>query len=243
MIVGIVGGRDFSNKRLVGSAILCWGSNPLGFGEIDGVVTGDARGADSLAIEVCTEMGIPVKSHVAHWDKYGQDAGAIRNRHVVAEADALVAFWDYKSPGTQDAINHAISLGKEVFIVRYGKIEESCLERPSVTNRAKEHDVYIGRPSKYGNPYSSKESSLARQSTASLSESLDRFELEMRMLPLDTLAEWSKELKGKRLGCWCHNSSCHGTVIANVLEEMFPHTDSVRRSGPSETLILGSLED
>lgn len=38
----------------------------------------------------------------ADWDRYGNAAGPIRNRKMAEVADALVAVWDGRSPGTKD---------------------------------------------------------------------------------------------------------------------------------------------
>lgn len=43
----------------------------------------------------------------ADWGKHGKAAGPIRNSKMIADADALVAFWDGKSRGTRDCILQA----------------------------------------------------------------------------------------------------------------------------------------
>ncbi|WP_276914036.1 DNA cytosine methyltransferase [Aneurinibacillus aneurinilyticus] len=61
------------------------------------------------------------RQYVADWDKYGNSAGYIRNREMAQSADALMAFWDGKSPGTKHMIDLAKEYGLSVIVVRYDK--------------------------------------------------------------------------------------------------------------------------
>ena len=73
------------------------------------IVCGEARGADSLGKKYAEEHNLQVNSFPADWNKYGKRAGYIRNREMAEHADALIAFWDGSSRGTQ----HMINLAKE----------------------------------------------------------------------------------------------------------------------------------
>lgn len=87
------------------------------------------------------------------------------------------------------------------------------------------HDVYIGRPSKWGNPFSHKEGSLALFKTASRKEAIDRYE--QYLLSNQELMDSLYELKDKTLGCWCSPKSCHGDILkkyVDKLEKGFPPT-------------------
>lgn len=59
---------------------------------------------------------IPVKQFPADWDQFGKAAGHIRNKQMAEYADALVAVWDGKSPGTKNMITTMQSLNKPVYI-------------------------------------------------------------------------------------------------------------------------------
>ena len=74
------------------------------------------------------------------------------------------------------------------------------------------YDVYIGRPSKWGNPYSHKEGTLAEFKVANRTEALEKFE--KYLLENETLFNSLIELKGKTLGCWCKPNKCHGDILA-----------------------------
>jgi len=76
------------------------------------------------------------------------------------------------------------------------------------------YDVYIGRPSKWGNPFSHKEGTLAKFKVASRDESIEKYEEWIAQQP-QLLADLH-ELRGKVLGCWCHPQSCHGDILARL---------------------------
>lgn len=78
-------------------------------------------------------------------------------------------------------------------------------------------DVYIGRPSKWGNPYSHKNGTLALYRVASVEEAIEKYEVYVRNSP--ELMHSLNELKGKVLGCWCAPGPCHGDVLAQLAEE------------------------
>jgi hypothetical protein len=72
---------------------------------------GAARGADTLAGEVASELKIPVAAYPAHWEAFGKAAGPLRNRTMLREfqPELVVAFHaDYaKSKGTRDMLEAA----------------------------------------------------------------------------------------------------------------------------------------
>jgi hypothetical protein len=73
------------------------------------IVSGTAKGADSLGEKYAEERSHSVKQFPANWDKYGKKAGYLRNEEMAKYADACVCFWDGRSPGTK----HMIKLAKE----------------------------------------------------------------------------------------------------------------------------------
>lgn len=73
------------------------------------------------------------------------------------------------------------------------------------------HDVYIGRPSVWGNPFK-----LARESERATV--IAQYEEWLRNQP--ALVERARrELRGKVLGCWCAPRGCHGDVLARIANE------------------------
>jgi hypothetical protein len=81
------------------------------------LLSGGAKGADSLAEIYAREKNIELKRLVPDWSTYGRAAGMIRNKDIVAEAEQVVAFWDGKSKGTKHSIELAKKIGVPVLVV------------------------------------------------------------------------------------------------------------------------------
>lgn len=89
--------------------------------EIDGVEIvcgGCPSGADALAERYARSRGLPLLVFPAQWAAFGRAAGPIRNDAMAAYGDALVAYWDGLSPGTESMIKCARRYGRRV-VVRY----------------------------------------------------------------------------------------------------------------------------
>ncbi len=72
------------------------------------------------------------------------------------------------------------------------------------------HDVYIGRPSKWGNPFRSGVDGTRAEVIAKYRKYL---------LDSPELLEQLPELEGKVLACWCSPKPCHGDVLLELLAE------------------------
>jgi hypothetical protein len=86
-----------------------------------------------------------------------------------------------------------------------------------VVHRGYPHDVYIGRPSKWGNPFSHKPGTLAKFRVSTRKEAITKYR-EWILTQPQLLAELH-ELKGKTLGCWCKPKACHGDVLLELIDE------------------------
>lgn len=84
--------------------------------------------------------------------------------------------------------------------------------------KKEKYDVYIGRPSKWGNPYSHKEGTLAKYKVNTREEAIQKYR--EYILNNQDLLKDLHELKGKILGCWCKPLSCHGDVLAELVEKL-----------------------
>ncbi len=71
------------------------------------------------------------------------------------------------------------------------------------------YDVYIGRPGKWGNPYS-----IGRDGTRE--EVISKYETYIINNP--ALMADLHELKGKVLGCYCKPLACHGDILARLAD-------------------------
>ena len=150
MRVIIAGGRDFNDYDLLNKQInkvfkqLSDEGYLTGYIENDiadiEIISGKAKGADTLGEKFAKDYGIKVKRFSADWNnldvepcvvkynKYGRYnalAGLNRNRQMAEYASqdkdlgVLIAFWDNKSTGTKNMIKLAEEYGLRVFVVNY----------------------------------------------------------------------------------------------------------------------------
>lgn len=77
-------------------------------------------------------------------------------------------------------------------------------------------DLYIGRPSKWGNPFSHKDGTLAKYKVQTREEAIDAYEKWITEGDGKHLMNDLHELKDIVLGCWCHPLPCHGDVLAKL---------------------------
>jgi len=70
------------------------------------------------------------------------------------------------------------------------------------------YDVYIGRPSKWGNPFS-------EGKDGTRSEVIEKYR--KYIILNKELLDQLDELEGKMLGCWCKPLPCHGDILIELL--------------------------
>ena len=85
------------------------------------IVSGGARGADSLGEKYANDSGFDLEIYPAQRKKYGKSAGFRRNEQMVQIADGVIAFWDGESHGTKHTIDISTEKGIDVKVVNYGK--------------------------------------------------------------------------------------------------------------------------
>ena len=84
-----------------------------------------------------------------------------------------------------------------------------------VNIRKEEYDVYIGRPSLWGNPFViGKDGS--REEVVKKYETYIRSRLEKE----PNLKSELLKLGGKKLGCYCAPQACHGDVLLKIIDEI-----------------------
>jgi hypothetical protein len=87
-----------------------------------------------------------------------------------------------------------------------------CMKPPTkvVHWRRLRFDVYIGRPSKWGNPFT-----IGRDGDR---ETVIEKYREWLLGQPELVEAARSELRGKVLGCWCHPKPCHGDVLAEIAD-------------------------
>ena len=82
-----------------------------------------------------------------------------------------------------------------------------------VVNKYKhEYDVYIGRGSKWGNPF-------VIGKDGSREEVIEKYDVWLSS-NVELLMLLLVELEGMRLGCYCKPAACHGDVLVEYIEAM-----------------------
>ena len=87
------------------------------------VISGCARGADTLCERWAHEHGHEVEQFPADWNTYGRQAGNLRNLQMLDYAQSrehcgVVAFWDGKSRGTRHLFKTAEIRGVPLRVIR-----------------------------------------------------------------------------------------------------------------------------
>lgn len=85
-----------------------------------------------------------------------------------------------------------------------------------VVNKYKDkYDVYIGRGSKWGNPF-------VIGKDGDRTEVIEKYSQYIRKQMVSGVLTNKdfEELRGKVLGCFCKPAACHGDVLVDILEEM-----------------------
>jgi hypothetical protein len=116
----IAGSRNVTDIALVYKALDYFNFNE---GNVAEIVSGGARGVDTLGEQVALALGIPVKRFPADWDKYGKSAGYKRNQDMANYADALLAIWDCFSKGTYHMISIMHLVGKMSYVINLSLAE------------------------------------------------------------------------------------------------------------------------
>lgn len=87
-----------------------------------------------------------------------------------------------------------------------------------VNLRQEPYDVYIGRGSKWGNPFSWAWGTIPKFKVQNRAEAIQKYDEWLLNKP-GLLADLH-ELKGKTLGCYCYPAPCHGDVLVKLVEYM-----------------------
>ena len=114
MKLAIIGSRTFNDYERMCNEILT-----LFTDKIECIVSGGAKGADSLGERYAKERDIQTIILKPDWNKYGRSAGFIRNHDIIKTCTHVIAFWDGQSKGTKHSIDLAKQLGKPCWIVKF----------------------------------------------------------------------------------------------------------------------------
>jgi len=86
--------------------------------------------------------------------------------------------------------------------------------------KKEKYDIYIGRPSIWGNPFSHKEGTLAEFKVNSRKEAIEKYKEYILNNP--SLLDKLSDLKDKTLSCWCKPLPCHGDILIELINIKYP---------------------
>ncbi len=119
-----------------------------------------------------------------------------------------------------DKVTHAIifndgsSYSELIELIKRAGVKSRIIDTRLTTvvnvDKGEKFDVYIGRGSKWGNPY-------AIGFDGDRDEVIQKYKYDFEKGFLKFTKEDVLELKGKTLGCHCKPAACHGDVLAEYL--------------------------
>lgn len=105
----ISGSRSITNPQHIIDAV-----KASGF-EITEVVSGGARGVDTMGEDWALKNKINVQTFIPRWE-VGKWAGLARNKDMANYAEACIVIWSGKSPGSRNMIKTAHDKGLKVYV-------------------------------------------------------------------------------------------------------------------------------
>lgn len=111
MKVAVVGSRSFTDFKYLSSVL------DEHKDKITLIVSGGAKGADTLAQKYAKYNGLPILIYYPQYDYYGKRAPFIRNTHIAEQADIMIAFSYKDSRGTKHVTDYMEGLDKPVILI------------------------------------------------------------------------------------------------------------------------------
>lgn len=80
------------------------------------IISGGARGVDTLVRQYAAAHGIPFTEIRPDYARYSKGAPLRRNMEIIARADMVIALWDGHSHGTAQVIAECRRIGKPLVV-------------------------------------------------------------------------------------------------------------------------------
>jgi len=219
VVIGIVGSRRRNAKQDRKAVRLAYESLVEQSGKpVDQITLCSGlcpQGGDEFARQFAEANGHPTLWFPAEWDKHGRAAGFIRNTDIAENSEWLIACVSPdRKGGTEDTVTKFIKAHgiDRLIIVGVPGPKPVLVHKDSsrFTSAKRSERVYIGRPSKWGNPFDhrieGKKVAIAKHRAWIMTE--------YKMLAsLRTL--W-----GKTLGCFCPPNACHGDTLVELSQRI-----------------------
>lgn len=133
MKLAIIGSREFSDYECVKRSLYDFYEKTIVrdnldlYGNIltevlyrfDEIVSGGAKGADSLGAKWAKENNVKLTEYLPDWEKFGKRAGFLRNEDIIKNCDEVLCFWNGVSKGTANSLSIAKRLKKPTLIIYF----------------------------------------------------------------------------------------------------------------------------
>ena len=112
----IAGSREFDNYDMLKEKCDKILSRKVDEGEEIVIVSGTARGADTLGEKYAEERGYKIERYPANWDKYGKRAGYLRNKKMAEVSNACIVFLSSKAENKGSKMMISIATEEKLLI-------------------------------------------------------------------------------------------------------------------------------
>jgi hypothetical protein len=119
----IAGSRDWTDEKVMKEYLEKFWLKFCSKTDKQIVISGTARGADSMGEEMAKAHGLDIIYMPANWTAYGKRAGYIRNKEMAKMADGCIVFWNGNSHGSLDMWNLALQHDLDAMLVRRTEVE------------------------------------------------------------------------------------------------------------------------
>ena len=85
--------------------------------DVELIITGGAKGVDTLAETYARERGIPTLTVKPAYERYGRAAPILRDEEMVDMADAVLVVWDGVSRGSKHTADYARKKERKLTVV------------------------------------------------------------------------------------------------------------------------------
>ena len=110
----VCGSREFNDYKFLKDKLNFYLKD---LGKIE-IVSGCAKGPDTLAIGYAEEYGYKLWRFPPDWKHFGNSAGMVRNKMMAEFSTHCIAFWDGKSTGTHNMIKVAQDMKLKVRLIK-----------------------------------------------------------------------------------------------------------------------------
>lgn len=112
----IAGSREFDNYDMLKEKCDKILSRKVNEGEEIVIVSGTARGADTLGEKYAEERGYKIERYPANWNKYGKKAGYLRNKKMAEVSNACIVFLSSKAENKGSKMMISIATEEKLLI-------------------------------------------------------------------------------------------------------------------------------